>query len=152
MLKALASLHPMALTRAQVGGLAKVKRTGGTFGTYLSMLRQAGYIDEDGKRVTLTQSGLDALGVDIPPPATTEEIIAMWSDRFPAGARSMVNVLVAGYPEWFDRQELGERAGLTTSGGTFGTYLSMLRTAELIEENDGLVRAGGVLYTAEAQA
>jgi hypothetical protein len=146
MLEALASLHPMPLTRAQVGTLAKVKRTGGTFSTYLGHLRVAGYIAEDGERLSITPDGLDAIGVNVPQPKTGPELLELWRDRLKAGGRRMLEVLVDAYPQMISRDELAERAGIERTGGTFSTYLGHLRTAGLITEDDGLIRANEVLF------
>jgi hypothetical protein len=146
MLRAAASLHPMWLTRSQLGALAKVKHSGGTFSSYLSSLRTAGLIEEDGANVRTSQAGFDYLGEDVPAPATTDEILALWRPRLKAGAGRMLDALLDVYPDSMTREELSEQAGVTASGGTFSSYLSMLRTAHLIDEDGGLVRAGGVLY------
>ena len=150
MLAAVASLHPMPLTRAQVGTLAKVKRTGGTFSTYLGLLKQNGYLLEDDDRLTITQAGFDALGTAPPAPATPDELRAMWRDRLKAGARRMLDELIERHPNWMSRADLADAAGIAMSGGTFSTYLGMLRTAGLIDEDSGHVRAGDVLFLGAA--
>lgn len=152
MLQAIASLHPLALTRAQVGTLSKVKHTGGTFASYLSALRQHALIDETNGRLTLTQAGFDELGTAPPAPASTEEILELWRDRLKAGARRMLDELVSEHPRALTRHELADRAEVTASGGTFASYLSMLRQAQLIDEDADGVRAGGVLYLNRSHA
>jgi hypothetical protein len=146
MLAAVASLHPMPLTRAQVGTLAKVKRTGGTFSTYLGLLKQNGYVVEEADRLSITEAGFDALGTAPPAPATPDELRAMWRDRLKAGARRMLDVLIDRHPDWLRREELADAAGITMGGGTFSTYLGMLRTAGLIDEESGRLRAADVLF------
>lgn len=146
MLEAVASLHPMPLTRAQVGTLAKVKRTGGTYSTYLGVLKQNGYLIEENDRLEITQAGFDALGTEPPAPATPDELRAMWRDRLKAGARRMLDELIEAHPDWLTRQELADRAEIAMTGGTFSTYLGMLRTAGLIDEDAGQVRANDVLF------
>jgi len=146
MLAAVASLHPMPLTRAQTAALAKVKRTGGTFSTYLGVLKQAGYITEAGGMLSITGAGFAALGTAPPAPATAEELRAMWRDRLRAGAVRMLDILIAAYPAGLTRDELAEASEISRGGGTFSTYLGMLRTAGLIAEADGQVRADDVLF------
>ena len=58
----------------------------------------------------------------------------------------MLNELVAVYPGALSRAELGERAGYTASGGTFGAYLGTLRRNGLIEVDGDAVRAGEALF------
>ncbi len=146
MLEAIASLHPMPLTRAQVGALARVKRTGGTFSTYLSMLKSRGYVTEDGALLAITGAGFSALGTAPPHPATPGELRELWRGRLTAGARRMLDTLIEWHPSSISRQELAERSAISGSGGTFSTYLGMLRTAGLIDEPDGQVRAADVLF------
>lgn len=146
MLEAVASLHPMPLTRAQVGTLAKVKRTGGTYSTYLGVLKQHGLLIEEGDRLMITQAGFDELGTAVPAPATADQLRELWRDRLKAGARRMLDILIARHPDWVTRADLADAAEITMSGGTFSTYLGMLRTAGLIDEADGQVRAGDVLF------
>lgn len=150
MLAAMASLHPAWLTRAQVGTLAKIKHTGGTFGDYLSALRTAGAIEEQGSgprgELRISEHGFGLLGEDVPAPATTEELLSMWRDRLKRGARLMLDALVEAHPNWLAREDLAATAGIEVTGGTFGDYLSMLRRTGLIEEDARLVRASETLF------
>lgn len=63
MLRELARYHPDGLSRVQLGSLAGIAHTGGTFSTYLGDLRRAGYITEDGETITATPTGVAAAGV-----------------------------------------------------------------------------------------
>jgi hypothetical protein len=150
MLQALASLHPAWLTRAQVGTLAKVRHTGGTFGDYLSTLRRAGLIEERGHELRINDAGFETLGTEAPAPATTEELLAMWRDRLKAGARRMLDALLEVYPDYLTRGALADAAALERGGGTFGDYLSTLRRTGLIEEQGLEVRASPTLFLGSA--
>jgi hypothetical protein len=146
MLAALATLHPKPLTRRQIGTFVVLPSHGSTFTSYLSALRKAGYIDENGELVSLTESGLASVGSAPPAPSTTEEMVAMWSAKLKAGARQMLAHLVANHPGAVTRQALGEAVGLPASGSTFTSYLSALRKNELIQENGAEVRASDTLF------
>jgi hypothetical protein len=147
MLKALASRHPLKLTRAQLGTLAGFTPSGGTFGNYYGLLKRARFIEELGQgTVEITESGLDAAGEIPEAPETTEEILAMWRRNLPAGAAKMLDVLVEIHPDGLTREELGERSGFTASGGTFGNYLGLLRRNELAEVQGTEVRASETLF------
>ncbi len=50
-------------------------------------------------------------------------------------------VLAERYPDAMSRDELAEACNLTANAGTFGTYLSRLRSNALIVERDGTVAA-----------
>lgn len=63
MIQALARMAPLRLTKAQWSTLARVKHyTGGTWTTYLSRLRQAGFIDENPTGYTLSDTGWNHVG------------------------------------------------------------------------------------------
>ena len=53
----------------------------------------------------------------------------------------MLHVLADVYPEEISRSELGERAGLSSSSGTTGTYLGKLRSNGLVVGRDPLKAA-----------
>ena len=147
MLEVLIRHYPMAMTRAQLGTLAKVKRTGGTFSDYFSKLRTSGFIEEDSAGlVSITQAGLDYMGEVPNEPVTVEEIRAMYRNALKAGARRMFDVLIEEKGNWITREELAERAGITMSGGTFSDYLSSLRTNGLADVQGGSVRASDTLF------
>lgn len=61
----------------------------------------------------------------------------------------MLDELVAVCPHALTCEELGERAGYTASGGTFGAYLGTLRRNGLIAVDGEAVRAGKALLLSE---
>jgi hypothetical protein len=149
MLESLAP-YPAGLTAAQVATHSGVKRRGGTFTTYASELRRAGLIDIEGSvssgRFSLTYAGAELVGAE-GLPDDPEARRASWRERLKArGAREMFDYLVRLYPQWEGRAELAEACGLSANGGTFGTYLSRLRSNELIEEDGPLIRAHPDLF------
>ncbi len=145
MLVALASLHPRPLTRSQVATLAGLSPNGGTFSSYLSSLRSGGFITETGSEITLTAAGIAQAGPQTPP-ATTAELVALWSARLKAGARKMLHALVESHPQGFSRDALGTRTDIAHTGGTFSSYLSSLRSNGLIEERGSAVFASSSLF------
>ncbi len=147
MLQALAQRHPLRYTRAQLGTLSGFTPSGGTFNTYFGVLKRAGFIVEQGGEVSITDAGLAYLGADVPPaPSTTAELQAMWRSRLRAGEARMLDVLVANYPNWVTRRQLGELSGFAESGGTFSTYLGVLRRNGLAEVDGEHVRASPTLF------
>ena len=146
MLVILAQWHPEQKTRDELGALAGFAPTGGTFSEYLSKLRTAGFIHENGNGISITDDGLSSVG-DIPDrPDSTEALVGMWKSKFKAGVGRMLDALVASFPEPLTREQLGEESGFAASGGTFSEYLSQLRRARLIDESGGLVRAAESLF------
>jgi hypothetical protein len=139
MLTALAQTFLPSLSRGQVAMLAGLKVTGGTFAKYLSILKTGGHVEARGDQLSITESGLAAIGGRPAVPTTTEGIVQMWNEKLPAGARQMLEVLVGEYPNTVARGELATRVGIEASGGTFAKYLSILRTSGLVEGGGELV-------------
>jgi hypothetical protein len=151
MLMVLAQRYPMRFTRTQLGTLAGYTASGGTFGAYYGALKRHGLIQESGGEVQITRAGLDYLGTSVPPqPQTSEELRSMWQGVLRGGKRKMLDELIAVYPGALTREELGERAGYTASGGTFGANLGTLRRNGLVEVDGGEVRASEVLFLINA--
>jgi hypothetical protein len=146
MLTILAQWHPEPRTKDQLGALAGFSPSGGTFSDYLSKLRLAGFISENGNGIHITDEGLENVGHIPTLPSSTDELLAMWRPKFKAGVGKMLDVLVENYPSYVTREELGDRAGYAASGGTFSDYLSQLRRARLIQESGNTVAAAESLF------
>jgi hypothetical protein len=146
MLTILAQWHPQARTKDQLGALAGFSPSGGTFSDYLSKLRLAGFISENGNGIHITDEGIASVGQVPELPSSTDELLAMWRPKFKAGVGKMLDVLVEDYPGYITREELGDRAGYAASGGTFSDYLSQLRRARLIQESGNTVSAAESLF------
>lgn len=143
-LRVLAQRHPARLSRVQWATLAGMKRTSGTWSTYVSRLRTAGYLAEDGSQVSCTPAGLAAAGTAAAQPHTPAEIRAMWLQALGPESK-MLEALIALHPSWTDRANLADRLRMVATSGTFSTYLSRLRSNGLIEENGRRLRAAAVL-------
>lgn len=139
MLRALAERHPTPLTKKQLGTLALLKTTGGTFANYLSKLCVSGHVERDGGILRLTDAGLRAAG-PVDRPTKPRELLTMWRSRLPAKAGDMLEWL-AVEPRARTRAELAEHAQLEVGGGTFANYLSKLTVNGLIERGQGGFRA-----------
>lgn len=149
-LETLVRHHPMRLTTSQVGTLDKFKTSGGTFAAYKSALVAGGFVLIDGGLWEATQEGFDLSGVVPSAPMTPEEVLAQWRSVIKAGARRMLDELVAFYPAAMTRDELAERVGMAASGGTFAAYLSTLRTNGLAVVDGAEVSASPTLFIATA--
>lgn len=133
-LETMARQHPVCYSRAQVGTLTGFKITGGTFNTYWSTLKRAGYINETGGLATVTGPGFEVVGVDDRAPMTPDEVLAQWRSALKAGARRMLDVIISN--PGITRDSLADAVDMTATGGTFNTYLSTLRRNGLIEIDD----------------
>jgi energy-coupling factor transporter ATP-binding protein EcfA2 len=135
--------YPKQLTRSKVAALVAMKKTGGTFGTYLSDLRTAGMIAVNGDLLSATDAARKQYAGQITrSPRTTREVVALWESKLRGGALRILQELInhRGHP--VSRADLGKKVGMEPSGGTFGTYLSDLRTADLlVDAGNGTVAA-----------
>lgn len=145
MLQVLAQLSPSGATEAQWAVLAHLKRTGGTWATYLSRLRTAGYVEHrsDGLWYA-TDDGLLAAGEVPAAPSTPDEVLAMWRGKPGMAQPVRLAAAVMEHGE-MTRDELASTVGLTGNAGTFSTYLSRCKTAGLIEVDGTMVRPAEAL-------
>lgn len=146
MLKILVSRHPMKLTKSQLATFARLSPRSGTYSNYLSILRTAGFVTEDGDLFEASSAGIDYLGETPNPPQTSEEVIKMWYENLNGGAKRMFWVLSQAYPQSFSKEELGAATELIPSSGTFSNYLSILRSNELIEIKNGQIKLSENLF------
>lgn len=124
---------PGGTPASKLGVRSKVSERGGSFDTYLSRARKSGWIEGDKSSLRITSEGLLALGSYDPLPIG-KEAQAYWISKFgSSGAARMLQALCASYPRSLTAEELGEASGISTKGGSFDTYLSRLRSFDLIE-------------------
>lgn len=153
MLDVLVRQYPMRISRSQLGTLAKLRHTGGTFSSYLSALRTNGLIVEDGSGLLApTDAGFAEAGIAATDPVTTEELREQWRSVLKLGARKMLDVLLDRYPDSVARSELADAVGLEPTGGTFSSYLSSLRSNGLAVVNSSAVRADDIFFQEAREA
>lgn len=147
-LKVLAQRHPAWLTMAQWATLCGMKRTGGTWATYVSRLRSANFIQTTaGKTVTVTPAGMREAGVIAAQPNKPEEILEMWCAALGGGAARMLRRIVQVAPGAISIERLAADLEMSARGGTFATYMSRLRSNDLVtKDRDGLLRASPLLH------
>lgn len=136
-LKALAQA-PDGLNKQQLGIRAQLSSKSGTFGTYLSVARTNGWL-EGSNQLLITAEGIASLGDSWEPLPTGADLVSYWYKFLGVnnGATRMLAALIDKYPHTLTREELGERAEVSHTSGTFGTYMSKLRKLELIRVIDG---------------
>ena len=101
-------------------------------GSHLGYHSLLGVVEELGENLSITANGLSALGIWEPLPEG-RELLGYWLRELGnSGAARMLEVLAGRYPKSMSDEELAQAAGLSESSGTFGTYLSKLRTLELV--------------------
>lgn len=139
---------PKGLTHGQIGVRASLSSKSGTFATYLSKARSNGWITGRGL-IQITPDGLAALGHYDPLPVGPDLLEHWLRDLGDSGAARILRVVAAAYPHSLSNAEVGEQANLSHQSGTFATYLSKLRTLELITGR-GEIRASDDLFLSDA--
>jgi len=145
----LCASYPAGYTESQWAVLSGYKRTGGTWGTYKSRLRSKGLVDQRDGSWFATEVGLAAIGGDVPQmPETPEERLEMWKSKI-HGVGAMLQSLFDNYPNQISRDDLAHEISMSPSGGSFGTYLSRLRTNGLLDEPErGFYRISAIVMEA----
>ncbi len=153
-LRKLADIYPLKVTKVQIANLCDFTASGGTFGNYWGVLKRYGLVKDYGDYVAITGDGFSYLLMtprQIPP--GTSELLAMWFSVLNSGERRLLEALLNMYPHPVTREELGEITGYTASGGTFGNYLGTLRRNDLVAVVEGgLVPNAETLRLGEAVA
>lgn len=127
-LRVLASRAPVPLTERQWATLSVMKHTTGTWRTYLSRLRTAGFIESASGQFGTTPAGLDAAGA-LGPRMNT---VVLWRQALGAEVK-LFEILIDSYPEAVTKEELAERCLIKHTTGTFRTYMSRLNSNGLVE-------------------
>lgn len=134
------------LTNRQIGVRAYLSSPSGTFGTYLAKARSSGWIRDEGERRYITDEGITALGNYEPLPSG-QALLQHWLGELGnSGASRILQALVDAYPHEMGYEQIGVNAGISHTSGTFGTYLSKLRTLELVQGGKGMLKASDELF------
>lgn len=137
--------RPQGMSTRQIGVRAGLSSKSGSFNTYMSRARTNRWITGDRNRVQITDEGLTALG-DYDPLPTGDALLNHWvSELGESGASRILSTLAQAYPDTLTKSEVAERAELSGTSGSFNTYLSRLRSLELIEGR-GELRASEELF------
>ncbi len=132
-----------APSHAQVGFVSGFSHKSGTWATYLSRLRSAGLIEGRGDLV-LTEAGLAAANEPGTPP-TGEHLRATVLAKVNGPLTKILTPIFDVYPSGLSHADAGEASGYSSSSGTWATYLSRLRSLDLIEGR-GELKAQGWLF------
>jgi hypothetical protein len=135
-------------TRIQVAFMAGKSPKGGSFNNDLGALRTAGLIDyPTGGCIVLTDEGRAI--AEFPEHAGGAEDLhrRVYACLRVPRLTSMLQELVAVYPEPLSREDLAERVGKSAAGGSFNNDLGRLRSLGVIDyPRSGQVRAEDLLF------
>lgn len=126
------------LNGRQLGVRAGMSSKSGTFGTYLGRMRSNGWMEGSRDSMNLTGVGESALGQYDPLPTGTALLEYWIAELGQSGAARMLRAL-ANSGRAMTKHELGEAAEISSTSGTFGTYLGRLRALELVDGKSELV-------------
>lgn len=146
MLKAMAQRYPRRFDRDELAVLSNFNADGGGFSTYLSTLRTRGFLDETTDGYTVTPAVLEWVADDPTMPETPEALIEMWKPKLKGKTKAMLEALASIYPHAMTRQDLAVTVEMEVNGGGFSTYLSILRSNNLILVEGAKVRAADILF------
>lgn len=139
----LADRSPAQFAESQWAAVSALKRSGGTFSTYKSRLKQAGLVVCDGGYWRASESAVEIYGDASRAPQTPGELREDWKQKLGGGPARMLDALVdAG--GCLPRCELAEAVELAPGAGTFSTYLSRLTSNQLVRKT-----AGGLVLAEE---
>jgi hypothetical protein len=145
MLQALASLHPKALTKAQLATLAGYSPSSSTTRNYLSFLRVGDYIVMHGARIGLSAQGLAEAG-EVRQPKSTDELLELWCPRLGAGPEKILRLLVDQYPTPLGKDQIETATGYSATSSTMRNYVSRLRANGLLAKDGDGYRASTNLF------
>lgn len=120
---------PDGLRREQLTVLTGYKRS--SRDAYIQRLRERGFVEASGDRVTATDAGRDALP-DAEPLPTGKDLQDYWLARLPEGERKILEVLLERGGDTMPRGDLDELTGYQRSSRD--AYLQRLRAKQLISE------------------
>jgi len=146
-LEVLGRAYPLHRTKAQIGTLAGMTPSGGTFRTYFPKLKRLRLLAENDIGVVITPEGLAAIGGK-PAEMGQQDVVEMWRRSLNAGERKLLDLLINAR-DGMTKELLARAAGMEPSGGTFRTYLPVLKRNGLAQERDGFIYLGDALMLAE---
>jgi len=126
------------LSARQLGVRAGLSSTSGSFNTYLSKGRTMGWLNGDRNHMEATPDGIAAIGSYEPLPEGMALLEYWLRDLGQGGSGRILKALADVHPNYLTKEELGAATELSEKSGSFNTYLSKLRTLELIEGSNPL--------------
>jgi len=118
---------PDGLRREQLAVLTGYKRS--SRDAYIQRLRDKGYVETNGERVSATSEGNAAMP-DAEPLPTGEALQEYWFQRLPVGERAILKILVEHYPNAVARDELSQQTNYERSSRD--AYLQRLGAKQLV--------------------
>ncbi len=138
-----------APSHAQAAFVAGYSHKSGTWATYLSRLRSMGFIEGRGD-LALTDAGAGAANEPETPP-TGDHLRTTVLNKLDGPLVRILTPVMNAYPGGLSHQGAADSAGYSSQSGTWATYLSRLRSLDLIEGR-GELKAQAWLFPSRAAA
>jgi predicted transcriptional regulator len=131
-LNVIAMHHPKAVNKTRVATLANLSPTSGSFGTYIATLKREGMIVVTGSVFNITTRGLAYNGTPEQLPEG-KDLLEMWCANIGAGSgASRILRYLYERNDYIGKGEVAENVGLSSTSGSFGTYIATLKRNGLI--------------------
>lgn len=137
--------YPDGLLRNQLTVLTGYKRS--SRDTYIQRLTQKGWLEITGaeRRVSITDSGISALGSSYEPLPKGRKLQEYWLSNLPAGEATILKLLIDAYPKPVDRDYISSNTPYQRSSRD--TYLQRMAAKEIIDiPSKGAVKASSTLF------
>lgn len=135
--------YPDGCLREQLSILTGYKRS--TRDAYIARLRERGYIEIEGAKITATDDGISALGPDFEPLPTGGDLLAYWMGKLPEGECKVLDTVCNTHPHGCERDFISDVTGYKRS--TRDAYILRLRMRQLISIDGSGVRASNELFS-----
>lgn len=136
MLQAAAMYFPEPISKKRMAAIAGLKHSSGTFGTYLAKLSSSGFLSGSRNEYQCTKHGYEYVKAKTGVPELPDNLVGFWINILGSGSgcARMLQALADAYPNSLTKENIGLATGLSSSSGTFGTYLSKLTSNALVEK------------------
>ncbi len=147
MARTLGVWHPRSLTKTQLATLSHIVPGSGTFYNYFRSLLAAGVVElRTGDGVGLTPDAVPQWSGGHAP-SSPQEIATQYAGSLKAGARRMLDVLIAAGPEQsLDKRTLATETHVVPGSGTFYNYLRSLLRNGLADDRGNDVVVSPTLF------
>lgn len=120
-------------TKRRIALITEYSVNSGGFNNAMSKLSSSGYIARNGDSISITQSGIDALG-ELPEPLPTGgALIGHWINKLSTCEGAILKVLCDSHPNPKTKSEIADLTNYSSNSGGFNNALCKLRTLELVE-------------------
>jgi hypothetical protein len=149
-LLALAQYPDQKASHSQTALLSGYSPNGSAFTNPRAHLRSLGYIQYEQEMISITESGLKALGSYETIEKDNESLQELWLSKVTGPEKRILTPLLKKFPHEISKEDLATESGYSPIGSAFTNPLSHLRSLGLIEyPQTGFVKASKELFPQE---